>query len=79
MEELFLSFLSALVQFEWARICERQGESIVLARAKDNYDNQRALSTGDVGACRALVEMGLAKTEVACRYNVWTDALQRTE
>lgn len=70
MEELFLSFLSAMAQFERARIRERQSEGIALAKAKGKYDEQRALSTGDVEACRALVEMGLAKAEVARRYNV---------
>lgn len=70
MEELFLSFLSAMAQFERARIRERQAEGIALAKAKGKYDEQCALKAEDVEACPALVEMGLAKTEVARRYNV---------
>ncbi|SMY13240.1 recombinase family protein [Brevibacterium jeotgali] len=68
MQELFLTFLSAMAQFERSRIRERQAEGIALAKAKGTYEKQRSLSDEDIDAARALVEMGVPKTEVARRY-----------
>lgn len=70
MQEMFLTFLAAMAQFERARIRERQAEGIALAKAKGVYERQRALSPDDVAAARALVEMGAPKAEVARRYGV---------
>lgn len=70
MQELFLTFLSAMAQFERARILERQREGIELAKAQGVYEKQRRLSPADVEATRALVDMGVPKTEVAQRYGV---------
>lgn len=68
MQELFLTFLSGMAQFERARILERQREGIELAKAKGVY--QRKLTDEDVRACRAMVEMGISAAEVARRYQV---------
>lgn len=68
MQELFLTFLSGMAQFERARILERQREGIALAKAHGVY--QRKLTDEDVEACRAMVEMGISVAEVARRYEV---------
>lgn len=68
MQELFLTFLSAMAQFERARILERQREGIELAKAQGVY--QRKLSDEDVEACRVMVDMGISVAEVARRYSV---------
>ncbi|RCS91612.1 recombinase family protein [Brevibacterium aurantiacum] len=67
-QELFLSFLAAMAQFERARILERQREGIALAKAQGVY--QRKLTDEDVEACRAMVDMGISVAEVARRYEV---------
>ncbi|RAD03576.1 recombinase family protein, partial [Burkholderia multivorans] len=56
MQELFITFLSGMAQFERARILERQREGIELAKARGIY--QRKLTDEDVEACRAMVDMG---------------------
>ena len=56
-QELFLTFLSGMAQFERARILERQREGIELAKAQGVY--QRKLTDEDVQACRAMVDMGI--------------------
>lgn len=66
-QELFLSFLAAMAQFERSRILERQREGIALAKAQGVY--QRKLTTDDVEACRTLVDMGIPVSEAARRYN----------
>ena len=68
MQELFLTFLSGMAQFERARILERQREGIELAKAQGVY--QRKLTDEDVQACRAMVDMGISVAEVARRYEV---------
>lgn len=68
MQELFLTFLSGMAQFERARILERQREGIELAKTQGVY--QRKLNEEDVEACRALVDMGISVAEVARRYDV---------
>lgn len=68
MQELFLTFLSAMAQFERSRIRERQAEGIALAKKDGVYEKQRKLSDEDVAAVRALVDMGVSKAEVARRY-----------
>lgn len=68
MQELFLTFLSGMAQFERARILERQREGIELAKTQGVY--QRKLSEEDVEACRAMVDMGISVAEVARRYEV---------
>lgn len=68
MQELFLTFLSAMAQFERTRILERQREGIELAKTKGVY--QRKLTGEDVEAGRAMVEMGISVAEVARRYDV---------
>ena len=70
LQELFLTFLSAMAEFERSRIRERQAEGIALAKAKGVYEKQRALSDEDVEAVRALVDMGVPVAEVARRYSV---------
>src|SRR5699024_11904579 len=56
-QELFLSFLAAMAQFERSRILERQRQGIALAKVQGVY--QRKLTTDDVEACRTLVDMGI--------------------
>lgn len=68
MQELFLTFLSGMAQFERARILERQREGIELAKARGIY--QRKLTDEDVEACRAMIDMGISVAEVARRYEV---------
>ncbi|WP_413332843.1 recombinase family protein [Brevibacterium sp. GP-SGM9] len=68
MQELFLTFLSGMAQFERARILERQREGIELAKVQGVY--QRKLTDEDVQACRAMVDMGISVAEVARRYEV---------
>ena len=68
MQELFLTFLSGMAQFERARILERQREGIELAKSQGVY--QRKLTDKDVQACRAMVDMGISVAEVARRYEV---------
>ncbi|RAA53486.1 recombinase family protein [Burkholderia multivorans] len=68
MQELFITFLSGMAQFERARILERQREGIELAKARGIY--QRKLTDEDVEACRAMVDMGISVAEVARRYEV---------
>lgn len=68
MQELFLTFLSAMAQFERSRIRERQAEGIALAKKDGVYEKQRKLSDEDIAAARALVDLGISKAEVARRY-----------
>lgn len=68
IQELFLTFLSGMAQFERARILERQREGIELAKAQGVY--QRKLNDEDVAACRALRDMGIPVAEVARRHEV---------
>ena len=70
LQELFLTFLSAMAEFERSRIRERQAEGIALAKARGVYDKQRSLSDEDVEAVRAMVDMGIPVSEVARRYSV---------
>lgn len=70
IQELFLTFLSAMAEFERTRIRERQAEGIALAKAKGIYEKQRALSDEDVEAVRALCDMGVPAAEVARRYSI---------
>ena len=70
IQELFLTFLSAMAEFERSRIRERQAEGIALAKAKGVYDKQRALSPEDVEAVRAQIDMGIPAAEVARRYSI---------
>ncbi|GAA2001380.1 helix-turn-helix domain-containing protein [Brevibacterium samyangense] len=53
---------------EHSCVRELQEEGIALAKAKGVYEKQRSLSDEDIDAARALVEMGVPKTEVARRY-----------
>lgn len=70
LQELFLTFLSAMAEFERSRIRERQAEGIALAKARGVYEKQRALTDDDVEAARAMVDMGVPVTEVAQRFSV---------
>ena len=70
MQELFLTFLSAMAQFERSRIRERQAEGIAAARKAGVYVKQRALSPEDVEAVRAQLDMGIPAAEVARRYSI---------
>ena len=68
IQELFLTFLAGMAEFERARIRERQREGIELAKARGVY--QRKLTDDDVDACREMVAMGIPVAEVARRYDV---------
>ena len=70
IQELFLTFLSAMAEFERSRIRERQAEGIALAKTRGVYDKQRALTDEDVEAVRALIDLGVPAAEVARRYSV---------
>lgn len=70
LQELFLTFLSAMAEFERSRIRERQAEGIALAKTRGVYEKQRALTDDDVVAARAMVDMRVPVTEVAQRYSV---------
>lgn len=70
MQELFLTFLSAMAEFERSRIRERQAEGIALAKAKGVYEKQRALSPEDVEAVRVQLDLGVPVSEVARRYSI---------
>ncbi|MCI4012095.1 recombinase family protein [Brevibacterium sp. ZH18] len=65
MQELFLTFLSGMAQFERASILERQRTGIELAKDQSVY--QRKLNDKDVEACRAMVDMGISVAEIARR------------
>lgn len=75
IQELFLTFLSAMAEFERSRIRERQAEGVALAKAKGVYEKQRALSPEDVEAVRAQLDMGIPAAEVARRYSISRQAL----
>ena len=68
--EMFLTFLSAMVQFQYALQRERQLAGVALARERGVYEKTRSLSPAEVEAARALVDMGMSKTQVAKRYEV---------
>lgn len=68
MQELFLTFLSAMAQFERSRIRERQAEGIAAAKKSGVYEKQRSLTEEDVTAARALAELGVPKSQIAERY-----------
>lgn len=70
IQELFLTFLAAMAEFERARIRERQAAGIALAKQRGVYAKQRALSSADVDAARAEVELGVPVAQVARRYSV---------
>ena len=65
VDGLMLGILAAFAEFERRRIKERQAEGIVLAKARGKYVQAPKLSDTDVEQAKAMVDMGIPKSEVA--------------
>lgn len=70
LDSLMLGILAAFAEFERRRIKERQAEGIAIAKARGKYAQTPKLSADDVEQARAMVDMGIPKTEVAARFEV---------
>jgi DNA invertase Pin-like site-specific DNA recombinase len=71
MNNLLLSMLGAVAQFERALILERQREGIALAKARGVYKGRKAKLTEDQAAeLRARLSKGESATKLAAEYGV---------
>ena len=76
MQELMLSMIGAVAQFERAVIRERQAEGIAQAKAKGVYSKSRKKKV-DRDQVKELLAGGLPLAEIARRLNCSTKTIQR--
>lgn len=76
LDSLMLGILAAFAEFERRRIKERQAEGIAIAKASRKYAQTPKLSADDVEQARAMVDMGIPKTEVAARFKAARRSIQ---
>jgi DNA invertase Pin-like site-specific DNA recombinase len=78
MQQLMLSLLGAVAEFERALIRERQREGIELAKKRGVYKGRRpSLTTDQVAELRAQAATGVPKTELARQYGIHRDTVYR--
>ena len=78
MQQLMLSLLGAVAEFERALIRERQREGIEMARKRGVYKGRRpSLTTEQVAELRAQAASGVPKTELARQFGVHRDTVYR--
>lgn len=65
LDSLMLGILAAFADFERKRIRERQAEGIALAKAKGKYVQQPKLGPTEIEQAKAMIDMGIPKTQVA--------------
>ena len=78
MQQLMLSLLGAVAEFERALIRERQREGIELAKKRGVYKGRRPSLTADqVIELRTKAAAGVPKTELARHYGIHRDTVYR--
>ena len=78
MQQLMLSLLGAVAEFERALISERQREGIELARKRGVYKGRRpSLTAEQVAELRAQAAAGVPKTQLARQYGIHRDTVYR--
>jgi DNA invertase Pin-like site-specific DNA recombinase len=78
MQQLMLSLLGAVAEFERALIRERQREGIELAKKRGVYKGRRpSLTAEQVSELRAQAAAGVPKTELARQYGIHRDTVYR--
>jgi DNA invertase Pin-like site-specific DNA recombinase len=78
MQQLMLSLLGAVAEFERALIRERQREGIELAKKRGVYRGRRpSLTTDQVAELRAQAAGGVPKTHLAKQYGIHRDTVYR--
>ena len=78
MQQLMLSLLGAVAEFERALIRERQREGIELAKKRGVYKGRRpSLTAEQVTELRAQAAAGVPKTELARQYGIHRDTVYR--
>jgi DNA invertase Pin-like site-specific DNA recombinase len=78
MQQLMLSLLGAVAEFERALIRERQREGIELAKKRGVYKGRRpSLTAEQVTELRAQAAAGVPKTELARHYGIHRDTVYR--
>ncbi len=70
LDALMLGVMASFAEFERNLIRERQAEGIALAKTKGKYVQAPKLGKDDVEQARAMLNLGLPKTEVAARLGV---------
>ena len=78
MQQLMLSLLGAVAEFERALIRERQREGIELAKKRGAYKGRRpSLNPEQVAQLRAQAAAGVPKTQLAKQYGIHRDTVYR--
>lgn len=78
MQQLMLSLLGAVAEFERSLIRERQREGIELAKKRGVYKGRRPSLTADqVAELRRLAAAGTPKTELAGQFGIHRDTVYR--
>jgi DNA invertase Pin-like site-specific DNA recombinase len=78
MQQLMLSLLGAVAEFERALIRERQREGIELAKKRGVYKGRRpSLTAAQVAELRAQAAAGVPKTQLAKQYEIHRDTVYR--
>ena len=78
MQQLMLSLLGAVAEFERALIRERQREGIELAKKRGVYKGRRpSLTAEQVTELRTQAAAGVPKTELARQYGIHRDTVYR--
>ena len=78
MQQLMLSLLGAVAEFERALIRERQREGIELAKKRGVYKGRRPSLTSDqVTELRTQAAAGVPKTQLARQYGIHRDTVYR--
>jgi DNA invertase Pin-like site-specific DNA recombinase len=78
MQQLMLSLLGAVAEFERALIRERQREGIELAKKRGVYKGRRpSLTAEQVTELRAQAAAGVPKTELARQHGIHRDTVYR--
>lgn len=78
MQQLMLSLLGAIAEFERALIRERQREGIELAKKRGAYKGRRpSLTAEQVTELRAQADAGVPKTELGRQYGIHRDTVYR--
>jgi DNA invertase Pin-like site-specific DNA recombinase len=78
MQQLMLSLLGAVAEFERALIRERQREGIELAKKRGVYKGRRpSLTAEQVTELRAQAAAGVPKTQLARQYGIHRDTVYR--